>query len=496
MWCRHAYLYFKTRVATMKKRQLDLSGIDFDSISLGEVWSAVTSEFGEILSDGTTPTAQPSDGKLSATVQTMITTAVVSGPVSTLTVGTTIIRTSYVTVPATTEREPPKATACSGPNPPDSCTDKPSPTTTNGSHTSLPAVVTDSPTMTVSFKTHSPLITPSATAAAESSTNHSARKHAIIGGLSGTIAGLVLIGVLICVWMRRKRPRDDEDESISEKGLRPAIARKWSELTTSRSVPISAPLPTASRGTSTPDFDGGLIRMSLEHWPRPFAHGESFRESIGPRRLQVMNPDLSKPTTPVPRGSSETEQSFLKRQRSAITAALLGAKASSSNSIRDNISRDAQVPAISIDPAHSTEFVAPNAPSFRSYPSVSSVQLVQQQPPEDPFLTPPDERDEIVHESAQARPRRPSLAPLQNAAGAAGRTLSHIGSALNPFRSKSNYAESAKTYSRNSVSTFSSAGDPFQLDRPSIRESTGVQGRMGGELERERMPNMTMYEGT
>ena len=240
--------------------------------------------------------------------------------------------------------------------------------------------------------------------------------------------------------------------------------------------------------------------MSLEHWPRPFAHGESFRESTGPGQLRVMNPDMSKPTTPLPRTSNESDSSFLKRQRSAIGAVLFGGNRSRTNSYKGSLNQAAQVPTIAIDPALSTECIARTAPtpSFRSYSSVSSFPVVQQQPPDDPFLTPPDERDELGQSSPPpSRARRPSLAPLQNAAGAAGRTLSHLGSSLNPFRSKPEPAtETVKTVSRNSISTFSSAGDPFKLDRPSIYEEYTSQGRGGSEFSREHIPNYCMYEGT
>ena len=458
------------------------------SLPWDKIWSAFTSEVGDIFTEGATATPQPS-GASSNMIE--ITTGVPVA-VSTITVDTTVLRTSFVTIHVTTDIPRPRPTSCSDSAKCDSSSNSLPPVVTGGKHTSLPPVVTDSPSSSPPSHTqgdHQPVSAPSSTESATSSTGHASNKHAIIGGLSGAIAGLVIIGILICFFLRRHRPRDKEDESISEKGIRPVIAQKWSQITAKRATPV--PVAPETRG-STPDFDGGLIRVSLENWPRPFAHGEGFRESMGPSRfLRVMNPDPSLPTTPLPRRSSEsnTTGGFLKQQRSALAAVLLGANRTNSPA-RGGL----QVPGAGHDPAYlSTENVAAPAPSFRSYSSVSSLPVVESRPPEDPFLTPPDERDEINAPQTPPTPRRPGLAPLQNAAGAAGRTLSHISSSLNPFRSKTNVAESVRTQShyRHSSSTFSSAGDPFKLDRPSIHD-----GRTGSEYGRPPMPNWNVYEGT
>ena len=452
------------------------------SVPLGKIWSAITSEVGAILSEGSTPTTQPDGATSTSTSAAMITT--------TVTYDTTIVRT--VTVHRTTDTSALRATTCSR-----SCTLDPLPdplseTTTNGKHTSLPAIVTGNPspsarTSSITVGTHQPDTTSPATESPTVSSNH--HRNQIIGGLAGAIAALVVIGILICFCLRRRKLRHVEADSISEKGLRPVLAQKWSQLTT-KMHPTNQALE-ASR-SSTPDFDGGLIRVSLDHWPRPFAHGESLRESMGPGRLRVMNPDPSRPTTPLPRGSAESNGGFLRPQRSALAAVFLGANRSRANSSAGSTHRGVQVPRISIDPALSSEGVARNAPtpSFRSYPSFSTLPVVEQRPPEDPFLTPPDER---LEHPAEVKPRRPTANPLQGAAGAASRTLSHLGSALNPFRSKTIAAESIKSPSRHSISTFSSAGDPFQLDRPSIHEHSG---RTGNELERQPAPNWNVYEGT
>ncbi|TKA73924.1 hypothetical protein B0A55_05051 [Friedmanniomyces simplex] len=354
------------------------------------------------------------------------------------------------------------------------------------------------------------------------------------------MASFVLIGALLyfCVRKRRRRTEDDErdahHEIVDEKNLRPTIKRKWTEMT-GKGTPKATPQLPPSTSPVTVDEEHHIIRMSTQHWARPYAlgQGEGYRESVVPGQLRVMNPDASRPATPrmssdtagsflgrlqhlgpsrptTPR--SDTAGSFLKKQRSALAAVLLTANRSRASS-RSNIhihDTAPHIPEIIIDPALSRECIAPNArtPSFRSYISTTSLPLVQQRPPEDPFLTPPDEKDEAPTPSPhQQRPKRPSLAPLQSAAGAAGRTLSHLGSAMfNPFRTKSvdeMVLPSSSARRPSSVSTTWSSrlshrntgfSDPFDLDRGSVRGSGGLahaHAHAASDMERGR----TLYEG-
>ena len=473
------------------------------SIPLGEIWTALTSEIGGIFTDNTDSTTDGSGTTASPVTVTMITTNV-PVPVHTTTVDTTLVKTSFVTVRLTTQIPAPPPHTSQGEDPQSS---KQSTTTTTREHTTLPEIATrstTSPTTSGSSPHHTEqsATAPSSTSSPAVSSNNSDRKHAIIGGLSGAIAGLVLIGALIIFCLRKRRRRDDDGESresMSEKGFRPILARKWSEFTTRKSVPEAQ--PAVSRG-STPDFDGGLLRVSMDNWARPYANGQSFRESMGPRRLQVMNPDLSRPETPLRRSSDSNIAAggFLRQPRTAF-AAFLGNR-SRGNSATRTPSRDANIPTIAIQPVGSSGHGTPQGatPSFHSYSSVTSLPVVEQRPPEDPFLTPPDERDEL---STPSTPRRPGVTPLQSAS----KTLSHLGSALNPFRSKSNMTMKSQA-SRRSVSTFfssSSEGDPFALDRPSVYErSLRRQGsennrslrRAESDAGQPEVPRWTMYEGT
>lgn len=298
----------------------------------------------------------------------------------------------------------------------------------------------------------------------------------------------MVIGVLICLCLGRRRKAEQESDDISttEKGIfRPALKRKWTELT-GKGTP--RPTPQIAQGTPvTVDEDHHIIRMDTNHWSRPFAqgYGEGWRESIAPAPLRVTNPDPSRASTP--RLSDDTAGSFLKRQRGALTARLASAGRSRSAS-RLSTSHSANVPEITIDPALSREGVAMDTqtPSFRSYSSISSVAVVNQHGPEDPFLTPPDERaEELAPSPLQQRPKRPGLTPLQSSAGVASRTLSF----LNPFRTRSGVVDKVRSVDGHSVSTLSSAfssrlsrreagySDPFDLDRPSVRGSEVLPAR-------------------
>ncbi|GAB1725710.1 hypothetical protein NU195Hw_g4867t1 [Hortaea werneckii] len=321
--------------------------------------------------------------------------------------------------------------------------------------------------------------------------NEQPQKNAIIGGVSGAIAGLLLMGVLIAFCLRRRKPRNEDSDSVSEKGnIRPALKRKWTELTGK-----GTPKPTPQMPQDTPvtvDEDHHIIRMNTTHWARPFAkgQGEGFRESVGPAQLRVVNPDPSRPSTP--RISSETAGSFLKKQRTAFAAVLANAGRSRSNS-RLSGQPPPNVPEIVVDPALSSECIAhsPHNPASRSNPSPTSSPENHRSSqgsssmglPSDPAHTSP---------SSQQQQQRPGLSPLQSAGNVAKRTLSHIGSILNPFRTPSGAGIEAIGGSRRHslISTQSSAtlsssrlssnrdtttrttySDPFDLDRPSVRGS-------------------------
>ncbi|GAB1740262.1 hypothetical protein NU219Hw_g5379t1 [Hortaea werneckii] len=332
--------------------------------------------------------------------------------------------------------------------------------------------------------------------------NESPQKNVLIGGLSGAFAGLLLVGVLVAFCLRRRRTLNEDSDSVSEKGnFRPALKRKWTELTGK-----GTPKPTPQMSHDTPvtvDEDHHIIRMNTTHWARPFAQGqgEGFRESVGPAQLRVVNPDPSRPSTP--RISSETAGSFLKKQRTALAAVLANAGRSRSNS-RLSGQPPPNVPEIIVDPALSSECIAhaPYNPPTRSTPSpTASPGNGRLSQGSSSMVLPSEPAPNSPSQHQQQTPKRPGLSPLQSAGSVAKRTLSHIGSILNPFRTPSNAEiepagpmvagrgeHSISTQSSSSSATWTSSrlssretiagttySDPFDLDRPSVRGSSSAQ---------------------
>ncbi|RMY71562.1 hypothetical protein D0863_05078 [Hortaea werneckii] len=471
---------------------------------------------------------------LASNMQTIIpTTAQANAPTSTVTVlGSTIMRTTYFTVhrhTGSTENTgyaPTRASMSASDldsrstrSSSMSIDTTPFPTTSDVNEDGLgplPEIVTrgsvngfDSAS-SVKTSTTSPTsaVATNQSPSASPEANESPQKNVLIGGLSGAFAGLLLIGVLVAFCIRRRKIRNEDADSVSEKSnFRPALKRKWTELTGK-----GTPKPTPQMPHDTPvtvDEDHHIIRMNTAHWARPFAQGqgEGFRESVGQAQLRVVNPDPSRPSTP--RISSETAGSFLKKQRMALAAVLANAGRSRSTS-RLSGQPGPNVPEIIVDPALSSECIAHSFynPPTRSTPSptassgnrrVSQGSSSMGLPPETTRSSPSQQRQQQQH---QQQPKRPGLSPLQSAGSAAKRTLSHIGSILNPFRTPSNTAiepagpvahgsrqHSHSTQSSSSATWSSSSSrlssretitgttysDPFDLDRPSVRGSSSTQ---------------------
>ncbi|KAK6423946.1 hypothetical protein LTR95_016455 [Oleoguttula sp. CCFEE 5521] len=153
-------------------------------------------------------------------------------------------------------------------------------------------------------------------------------RKAIIGGLSGTIAGLLLIGLLLFFCLRRRR-RSRElreiSEPVSEKAIpstiaaavaKPGLARQISNFALGHLRNRSTPeLPRPRRPSPC---DGSLIRVPVDHWDRPFAAGGGLRDSITPVPLRVANPDPSRVSTPQP----AARPNFLRKQSSNLVAFL------------------------------------------------------------------------------------------------------------------------------------------------------------------------------
>lgn len=365
----------------------------------------------------------------------------------------------------------------------------------------------------------------------EDETMPNSQKRAIVGGLSGTIAGLVLIGITIFFILRRRRLRrnakeDIDETSSNEKGVRPELVKKWTSFVSVIPVGGCSPGQTQQEPPAV-DEDHRIIRMSTRHWPRPFAlgGGEGYRDSVAPGRLRVMNPDPSRPNTPRRSGDASKRASLAGSlssfSRSGFRFGDLRTQPPSRNGPpsqqqqQQPFAYSAPVMTV-VDPALSRECIVTytaGSPSFRSYPSLISLPTIRQSPPEDPFLTPPDESETRLGESASAPPTRvglrPSLASIQTATGdAASRTLNLLGNLLHPFRSQaaenlpSSQTQHASLTHRSLSSTLSSTfssrprSDPFDLDRSSIRGSRDPLGDRKSGGSHFTSTNCKVYEGT
>lgn len=509
---------------------LDSGEAAADSLSLPLVslWSDFTSQVGNAFatSDTTYPGVQDTSTQIASTSQASSTVSSVAAD-----------RTSYATVGSTTapgvQSSPSVGASVSLPlettaSPtPEACTTIPLLETTSlasqsTSQISILAATTkapnpDSATFTIPLESHQPLDNPSNFVANRKELTHNAHKKAMIGGLSGAIVGLLLIGAIIFLFLKRRRRFEAQpSDHLSEKGFpgyyfqRANTPVQWNDSAARPKSGSPAPHPPARTGSTSAsvDEDHHIIRMNTRHWPRPFIHGqcEGIRDSIAPGLLRITNPDPTRPNTPDFFTASDPAGPYATKTHKPTLATVIlhrsRSRASTSTSMTERQSR--KVPNIVIDPALSEECITRRTlsiTSLRSYISGSTNPIVQQRPPEDPFVTPPIERAPPA--------RRPALAPLQSAA----RTLEIVGSSfLHPFRSRTNAVSSVRAVapSETASSTRSSfvsttAGsrrsDPFDLDRPSVRNSVvggAENGRSGRDDNQWPLPSrhLSLYEGT
>jgi hypothetical protein len=263
------------------------------------------------------------------------------------------------------------------------------------------------------------------------------RKQAIVGGLAGAIGALVLIGILLCFCLRRRHRRRDDDE-VEEDGLKPvkpamtlatkpSTVRLWNSLgrdETARST------PEISRPNRTPSpVDGSLIRVSTEHWTRPFVRKEGMRESLEPAPLRVVNANSNSSRSSSPQ--QDRPEGFVRKQRSALQAFLQdGARSESRNAVkRGPISYPKPQPTAN-DPVYSSKAEVDSIAetlSVGSLPSDTSGPMVVQQPPEDPFYA---STTMLSTMEEVAPPMEPTKTTDLT------RTVSHFGRNANPFRNQ------------------------------------------------------------
>lgn len=325
------------------------------------------------------------------------------------------------------------------------------------------------------------------------------KKLVIIGGLSGAVGGLLLLGLLLFFYLRRRHQRREgmqEDKApVDEYVARPSINSSSSRFS---NEPTDQTTFIQEHTTYPPaTIDGNLIRMSLDRFERPFVKKEGWRDSNGPGRLRVVNPDRSCPSTPeLP--SVRAPQSHLQLYPPFAPAFLSSIRSkSASYSSTPGVSCLPHVPGNSHAPSdHSMTTTA--TPSFRSYPSLVSLRTAVHQIPKDPFVTLPSN-------NPQQRANRPSLAPLQSTTS---RTWSSLGRVLLPFKTKSPpMVQSARSSARESLLFYSPTrpshrssvrSDLLTLDRPSFGgRSTDASVHVSERDSDKRYTQSSMiYDGT
>jgi hypothetical protein len=435
---------------------------------------------------------------------------------STTTVGTVIYMTSTHTVPTDTSiptRVPTSAIQ----------------DTTSATSTSA-ASSTSGATGSNGDKDHGSLLVSPA-----GSSRHSA---AIAGGMTSSLAGIALIGLLfLFLFRKRKRslPYHEKDGTAAEprmssssQALPSAVAAAGAARHSDRSANLA---PQRSRPDRLPVIDHNLIHMNVEHWDRPFAHEDPrLRDDGSPLRL--MNPDPT-PTPPVFFRSSSTSMSpdttsgnphgFLQRQRSALSAALLSIKRSFSS--QDVVPRNASGESYLQPSAHPSAHPSPlhiqnkdtnklTMPSeailagitvsrpISSQSAMSKNTIIRHQVPDDPFITStsatpnsllpscPHYGNGIARRDFLAPPPLRTRMPVQSTP-----THPQHGTVSPITRSNSDCSTRFESLSptRSEISSVSVRSGPFDLatasvvDMESGRETSGFRG------QREQTPNWEIH---
>ncbi|CZT14179.1 uncharacterized protein RCC_00153 [Ramularia collo-cygni] len=414
-------------------------------------------------------------------------------PFSTVTVfESTILQTTFVTVHASTLTGLPTTSGLRSSNSHDlSSASAIRSSALAGTHTAFPSVLVSPSTSSsvIPAVMASPSTAPQSTAIPIAGKDGEQKSHkiAIVGGLTGTIAGLIFIGVILCLLLRRRRKKAEHpggmDWAAREDTPTPHVVEKSFFAAGVHSRP----------GTAV-TRDDRIIHINTRHWSRPFAlgAGEGYRESIPAGQLRCTNPDPSRPNTS--QTIPKTPPTLFNRKRSLSRTTEMSQR----HSLAQEVPPVPPVPPVLplptikvVDPILSRELISrySGTPSFKSYPSISTVQVAQQ-PSDDPFRTP------STGQSIESEQTERSSAPRPTTA--ASKTWAHI---LNPLRSRSPSCLElrARASSECSVDTVSSSArfsrrsDPFDLDRQSRNWNAGSEVRSKSHFTRR---SQILYEGT
>lgn len=433
---------------------------------------------------------------------------------STTTVKTTILITSTRTVPAASSTPQKVSTSV--------IQDTTSTTSTSIASSSAAAVAT-----TGAQGHGSLLVSP------DGSSQHSA---AIAGGMSGSLAGIALVGLLFLFFFRRRKrrlPYQDKDGAAAEprmssssQALPSAVAAAGATRDSDRSAILAAQRAHPDR---LPVIDHNLIHMDLDHWDRPFAHEDPHLRDDG-SPLRLVNPDPT-PTPPVAFRSSATSispdagpnnpHSFLQRQRSALTAALL--------SIKRSFSSQDVVPRHASDESHSQPSAHPSAhPSPLHIPSkdankltmpseailagvsasrpisfqsaMSNNTIIRHQVPDDPFVTSATPNSPLPNclQPGNGIARRDFLAPpplLTRMPIQSTPTHPRHGTVSPLTRSNSDCSTRFESLSptRSEVSSVSVRSGPFDLATASVVDGENGRETTDDRGPREQTPNWEVH---
>ncbi|QIW98900.1 hypothetical protein AMS68_004418 [Peltaster fructicola] len=286
-----------------------------------------------------------------------------------------------------------------------------------------------------------------------SANNTDYHKQAVVGGLAGAMGGTVFLAILLilCCCGRRRWKRRTDNEKQPESQRPPMLANEHSFF---RPTPYLA----GRNRSSIKSFrtaDGNVIRVNLDQFSRPFSEKESWRESVGPRRLTVMNPDKSLPGTP--NIAADYIPGFFGRYKGSPEMAVPEQVVYADRGLAS------KMPGMHIEAGLSKEWIVPSAYQMNKSASVQTSPIVRQQPPHDPF------QDDYAYEEDET-PRKATET----------RDWAAVGSALTPFvsRASQNAVERHPHPAMHSVSSFSQATsrrvssitDPFELESPEVRQ--------------------------
>lgn len=326
-------------------------------------------------------------------------------------------------------------------------------------------------------------------------------RASVLGGVLGSVSALAVIAAIMFLILRRRRKRESSNETTGDQSSKFLFWRNGSRTDTREPNPGEEKEPPRLpplRGL--PVIEENLIRISLDHWERPYARDDPFRDLEKSSPLRVTNPDPTRPNTPrIP--TNEHPGRFLQRQRSALAELLFPFKRSASSqslpqhSAPPSRTSNASAPVRSspvTDSGLSKELRVGSAPrtptslrSLRSNTSSQSTRIIRPRPPDDPFAA----------TTSAAAAGRPSLSTVQEPGSA--RTASHLGGILTAFRIGPSLSRSTSVTSVPRSEWSHTRSDQFDLDRPSGAWRVVEEGHESGS-EKSYVPSWRVhaYEGT